>query len=75
MDGKVLMFVIMGGVFFFGLVAYVVLLIFYPEWVGVHGKKAKEVESSHVQTSDSVTENSQTKIGVAVAERSTKDLK
>ncbi len=36
-----------GGVFFFGVVAYVMFMIFLPEWVGITGKKALEAQDSH----------------------------
>ena len=36
-----------GGVFFFGLVAYLMFMIFLPEWVGITGKKAREAQEAH----------------------------
>ncbi len=36
-----------GGVFFFGLVAYLMFMIFLPEWVGITGKKAREAQDAH----------------------------
>lgn len=36
-----------GGVFVFGVVAYVLFMIFLPEWVGITGKKALEAQESH----------------------------
>ena len=36
-----------GGVFLFGVVAYVMFMIFLPEWVGITGKKALEAQEAH----------------------------
>lgn len=36
-----------GGVFLFGVVAYVMFMVFLPEWVGITGKKAREAQDSH----------------------------
>ena len=36
-----------GGVFFFGVVAYVLFMVFLPEWVGITGKKAREAQDAH----------------------------
>ncbi len=36
-----------GGVFFFGLVAYLLFMIFLPEWVGITGKNAREAQDAH----------------------------
>lgn len=36
-----------GGVFIFGLVAYLMFMIFLPEWVGITGKKAREAREAH----------------------------
>lgn len=36
-----------GGVFFFGVVAYVMFMVFLPEWVGITGKKAREAQDAH----------------------------
>lgn len=47
MDTSLIMIFFMVGVFLFGVIAYMVILFFWPEWVGVHGKKAQEVEAQH----------------------------
>jgi hypothetical protein len=36
-----------GGVFLFGVVAYVMFMVFLPEWVGITGKKAREAQEAH----------------------------
>lgn len=36
-----------GGLFLLGIMVYIVLMIFFPEWVGITGKKALEAEQSH----------------------------
>jgi hypothetical protein len=36
-----------GAVFFFGIIVYVMFMIFLPEWVGISGKVAREAEASH----------------------------
>ncbi len=40
-------FIAAGGVFFFGILVYVMIMIFLPEWVGISGKVAREAEESH----------------------------
>lgn len=35
------------GVFFLFIAAYVVIMILWPEWVGITGKVALEAERSH----------------------------
>lgn len=32
--------------------AYVFLAVFFPEWVGIAGKRAKEIESSHEEKTE-----------------------
>lgn len=44
--------IVVGG----AILAYVVLMIFYPEWVGITGKVALEAERSHKE-SDSESED------------------
>jgi len=36
-----------GGLFLLSIMIYVGIMIFYPEWVGITGKKALEAERSH----------------------------
>jgi hypothetical protein len=36
-----------GGLFILGIMVYVLLMVFLPEWVGITGKKALEAEQSH----------------------------
>jgi hypothetical protein len=36
-----------GGVFFLFIVIYLVVLVLWPEWVGITGKVALEAERSH----------------------------
>lgn len=38
--------IVVGG----AILAYVVLMIFYPEWVGITGKVALEAERSHKES-------------------------
>lgn len=40
-------------VFFAATLVYLALLFFFPEWVGVTGKVAREAEKSHTQGSNS----------------------
>ncbi len=42
----VIAFIIFGMVIL-TLVVYVLLMFIYPEWVGIAGKVAKEIESAH----------------------------
>lgn len=46
-DSKLFIIITAVFVFIVGIIGYLVILIFWPEWVGVHGKKANEVESEH----------------------------
>ncbi|MFK8137714.1 MAG: hypothetical protein AB8E15_05060 [Bdellovibrionales bacterium] len=52
--------VIVTGVVIFMIVAlfatYAFLAIFYPEWVGITGKKAKEIESKHREIEGAIPE-------------------
>lgn len=41
------MIIIAIAVFVLGIIGYLVILVLWPEWVGVHGKKAREVEDDH----------------------------
>ena len=41
-----------GGLFILGVMVYVLLMVFYPEWVGITGKKALEAERSHLGDQD-----------------------
>ena len=47
MEGSTL--VLIGGaiVFMLSVMVYVVLMAFFPEWVGIAGKVASEAERSH----------------------------
>ena len=38
---------IAAGLFILGVMVYVGLMVFFPEWVGITGKKALEAEQSH----------------------------
>ncbi len=38
------------GVFIFGLLSYLMFMIFLPEWVGITGKKAREAQQAHKET-------------------------
>lgn len=40
------LYLILGMTLFF-FVAYAVIAILWPEWVGITGKKAKEIEAEH----------------------------
>ena len=54
--------VIVTAVVIFMIVAlfgvYVFLVIFYPEWVGIAGKKAREIEAKHVEGTEITPEES-----------------
>lgn len=41
-----------GGVFFLFIVAYVVIMVLWPEWVGITGKVALKAERAHRGGSD-----------------------
>lgn len=44
---------ILGGVFIFSTLVYVALAFFVPEWVGITGKKAREImKEQEEQNSD-----------------------
>ena len=49
--------VAMGFLFIFFTVVYVILAIYAPEWVGITGKKAHEINKSH-HTEESTAETS-----------------
>ena len=34
------------------VLAYAILAVFYPEWVGITGKVALDAEKSHIQETD-----------------------
>jgi hypothetical protein len=34
----------------FSVIAYAILAVFYPEWVGITGKVALDAEKSHTET-------------------------
>jgi hypothetical protein len=36
-----------GGVFFLFIVAYLIIMVLWPEWVGITGKVALEAERAH----------------------------
>ncbi|MCB9072236.1 MAG: hypothetical protein H6623_01345 [Bdellovibrionaceae bacterium] len=38
---------IIAGITVFFFLAYAVIAILYPEWVGITGKKAQEIEAEH----------------------------
>ncbi len=35
-----------------GLVSYLILMIFFPEWVGITGKSAKKTLDEHIEGSE-----------------------
>lgn len=37
----------LGALFTFCILAFIALALFLPEWVGIQGKKAQEIESEH----------------------------
>lgn len=49
-----------GGLFVFGIMAYVILMVFFPEWVGITGQKALEAERSHLGDEDPSLKGSDT---------------
>lgn len=44
------MFFILAGLFVFMTMLFVVFAVFFPEWVGITGKKAREVQKEHQET-------------------------
>ena len=38
---------VMFGFFVFITIVFVILGIFFPEWIGITGKKAKEIQNHH----------------------------
>lgn len=38
---------IMGGFFVFMTIVYIAIALLAPEWVGIQGKVAKEIEKQH----------------------------
>jgi len=42
---------ILGGLFVFLTIGYVAIALFFPELVGIQGKAAREIESSHQEES------------------------
>lgn len=42
----------LAALFIFITIAFLVLAFFFPEWLGITGKKAKEVMASHVGEED-----------------------
>lgn len=53
-------YLILGMTIFF-FFAYAVIAILFPEWVGITGKKAKEIEAEHREVQDLKT-NTEDKI-------------
>lgn len=43
---------LVGGLMFFSTITYIVLMIFFPEWVGITGQVAKTVEKAHSSNPD-----------------------
>lgn len=43
---------ILGGIFTVTTFVFVAIAIFFPEWVGITGRVAKRIESSHREGSD-----------------------
>ena len=43
-----MIYVAAGSVVFFGIFAYVLFMVFLPEWVGITGKTALKNEQSHL---------------------------
>ncbi|AGH96078.1 hypothetical protein [Pseudobdellovibrio exovorus] len=54
---EVIVAFLVGGLMFFSTIAYIVLMIFFPEWVGITGDVAKTVERAH-SSNPNGTENS-----------------
>lgn len=48
MDNNVVLTILVVGVVVFALLSYLFFMIFFPEWVGITGKKAREIQQSHV---------------------------
>lgn len=49
MDAKIWIFGGAIAVTIFSLIAYAVLAFFFPEWVGITGKVARDAEQSHAE--------------------------
>lgn len=47
------------GLFVFMTMAYVAIALFYPEWVGINGKVAKEVEKHQMGDVQNSPENNE----------------
>jgi hypothetical protein len=54
MDSNVLLTILIVCVAVFAIFAYVFVMIFYPEWVGITGKTALENQKSHTGETQSV---------------------
>lgn len=49
------MFMVMGVFFAFITIVFIAVAFFLPEWVGITGKKAMEIEQHQQQTNDEKT--------------------
>ncbi len=47
---------ILGGLFLFCTMGFVVVAVFLPELVGIQGRKSQEIEAQHRSTEAQVTE-------------------
>lgn len=50
---------IMFAFFVFVTFVFIVFAVFFPEWVGITGKKALEIQKDHIDTSVQTTEQNQ----------------
>ncbi|HVK61053.1 MAG TPA: hypothetical protein VM432_05865 [Bdellovibrionales bacterium] len=48
MDKGTILTILIICVVVFSIFAYLFFMVFFPEWVGITGKKAKEIQQSHV---------------------------
>lgn len=47
MDAEIILSIVLVFLLVSLFVGYAVLAIFFPEWVGIAGKKAQEIEAKH----------------------------
>lgn len=48
-----LVVILVGSLIVLGILAYFLFMIFLPEWVGITGPAAKEINAAHVEGSQS----------------------
>lgn len=48
---------VLGGLFLFCTIGYVTMAVFWPELIGIQGKKAREIEAAHKGNEDNSIED------------------